>query len=71
MDSSGGPPPSSGRDVGDAMKDPAVLQQAMKMMQNPMVMQQMKVINRRLKVLNRLSVPRHLDMNAVGSVHEA
>ena len=33
-----------GRSVQDAMKDPAVLEQAMKMMQNPMVMQQMKVM---------------------------
>ena len=35
------PPPGA---MANAMKDPAMLDQAMKMMQNPLVMQQMKVM---------------------------
>ena len=42
MDDSGMPP--GGPSMADAMKDPAVLKQAMEMMQNPLVMQQMKTM---------------------------
>lgn len=35
------PPPGA---MANAMKDPAMLEQAMKMMQNPLVMQQMRVM---------------------------
>ena len=57
-------PPS----MADAMRDPAVVEQAMKMMQNPMVMQQMRVMMqdpsvkaRMQKMLERLGADSSLD----------
>ncbi|KAL1527957.1 hypothetical protein AB1Y20_009328 [Prymnesium parvum] len=40
--------------IADAMKDPAVVEQAMKMMQNPMVMQQMRVMMQDPRVKERM-----------------
>lgn len=40
-DGDGSPPPGS---MANAMQDPAVMEQAMKMMQSPLVMQQMKIM---------------------------
>ena len=60
----GGAPPS----LSDAMRDPAVVQQALKMLQNPMVMQQMRVMmqdpavkQRMQKMLSKLGADSGMD----------
>merc|ERR1719178_142565 len=54
--------------LADAMRDPAVVQQALKMLQNPMVMQQMKVMmqdpsvkQRMQKMLSKLGADSGID----------